>query len=339
MSTAIVDRPKKMTLRDRLRDPNIIAEIGRAMPAHCKPERMARIALTALNRVPKLANCTEASFFECLLSLSQWGLEPDGRHAHLIPYGDKCTLIIDYKGYVELVYRAGVVKKLHSDVIYEGDIFEWNICEVVKHVPWFLRHDPDRPATRGNIIAVYSQAWRTDGDPIAEVMPREDVEAIRKRSKAGNSGPWVSDWNEMAKKTVFRRLTKWLQLSPEIRDAMDRDDDRLDAIVTVKQQPQSLTDITAGLIAHNDGDYVRTADESQETPADEPTIPIETPATTTQQPPLDWDKAESDFLAAKTIARVSEVLESWIVATTVQEGEMLRALADKARQRIRDGKK
>lgn len=56
------------------------------------------------------------------------------------------------------------------------------------------------------------------------------MEAIRNRSRAGNSGPWVTDFDEMAKKTVFRRLSKWLPISSEYRDALDKDADQLPAI-------------------------------------------------------------------------------------------------------------
>jgi hypothetical protein len=54
-------------------------------------------------------------------------------------------------------------------------------------------------------------------------MSRDEIEAVRKRSRAANAGPWVTDWNEMAKKTVFRRLSKWIPLSSEYRDALDAD--------------------------------------------------------------------------------------------------------------------
>jgi recombinational DNA repair protein RecT len=64
-------------------------------------------------------------------------------------------------------------------------------------------------------------------------MTKDEVDSIKQRSRAGSSGPWVTDYNEMGKKTVFRRLTKWIPLSAEIRDAYERDADGLD----VAQEP------------------------------------------------------------------------------------------------------
>ena len=87
----------KMAIRDHLNSDAFKNEVARVLPKHCTPERMVRTGLTALMKTPKLASCTPESFLNCMLQLSQWGLEPDGRHAHLIPYGDVCTLILDYR--------------------------------------------------------------------------------------------------------------------------------------------------------------------------------------------------------------------------------------------------
>ena len=55
-------------------------------------------------------------------------------------------------------------------------------------------------------------------------MSKDEVDSIRKRSKSSGNGPWVTDYDEMAKKTVFRRLSKWLPQSPEMQKAFDIDD-------------------------------------------------------------------------------------------------------------------
>lgn len=240
MSTELQEKPakpKQMTIRDRLRDPAMIAEIGKVIPSHCTPERIARVALTAIVRTPKLAECSQESFFKCLLDLSAMGLEADGRRAHLIPYGTDCTLIVDYKGIVELAYRSGFVANIHADVVCENDIFECNLGEVT-------RHHVDYRQPRGKPFAAYCIVTLRDGTKKAEVMTRDEIEGVRSRSRAGTKGPWVTDWNEMAKKTVFRRVSKWIPLSAEIRDAVEHDDDGvIDAVSTPART--SVDDITA----------------------------------------------------------------------------------------------
>lgn len=216
---------KPMTIRDHLNSPDIIAQIAKVLPKHVTPERMARVALTALTRTPKLAECTPQSFFRCLFDLSQWGLEPDGRRAHLIPFKNECTVIVDYKGIVELCYRSGTVSSIHADVVRRGDLFEFSNGHVVKHSPWFVRDPDNRPTKAGDVFAAYCIVKMTNGTEKHEVMSKEEIDLIRSRSRSGSSGPWSTDYNEMAKKTVFRRCSKWLPWSAEIHDAMNGDDD------------------------------------------------------------------------------------------------------------------
>lgn len=216
---------KQLTIKDQLQNPAAIEQIRRALPEHMSAERMARIALTCTTRIPKLAECTPQSFFRCLLDLSSWGLEPDGRHAHLIPYGKECTLILDYKGIVALAYRSGFVRNIHSDVVRTGDQFTYSLGKVIGHTPWAFRLD-DKPTEAGEVIAAYCVVELKDDACHHEVMTRQEIDAIKNRSRSGANGPWVSDWTEMARKTVFRRASKWLPISAEQVEAFERDDDR-----------------------------------------------------------------------------------------------------------------
>lgn len=209
---------KPATLRDLLEGDSFKLQVAKALPKHLTPDRFIRVACTAMSKTPKLADCDRASFFSALLTLSQLGLEPDGRRAHLIPYGTTCQLIIDYKGLVELALRAGNVSTIHADKVCDADVFEVDRGSIVKHTINFK-------APRGKSYAYYCLIKFKDGGEKAEVMTRDEVELIRKRSRAGSSGPWVTDFDEMGKKTVFRRASKWITLSPEIVDALDNDAD------------------------------------------------------------------------------------------------------------------
>lgn len=194
------------------------AEVARVLPTHLNAERFIRIAITATTRSPKLLECTPQSFFKCLLDLSALGLEPDGRRAHLIPFGRDCTLVVDWKGLAELAMRSGIVSVLHADIVCENDEFNYDRGEL-------KAHKVNYKEPRGKAYAVYALCRFKDGNEKCDVMSIDEVNAIRKRSRSGNNGPWVTDFNEMAKKTVFRRLSKWLPLSAEFRDALDKDGD------------------------------------------------------------------------------------------------------------------
>lgn len=215
------------TIKGWLESDHLRKEIAKVLPKHLTSERFMRVAITATTRTPELRKCDQATFFRCLLDLGQLGLEPDGRRAHLIPFRNnkrncmECQLIIDYKGLVELAMRSGQIANIHADVVRENDVFDYDRGIVEKHKIDF-RHP------RGNVYAAYSLVRFKDGTESCEVMGFEEIEAVRKRSRAGNSGPWVTDWPEMAKKTVFRRHSKWLPLSAEFRDALDKDVDVID---------------------------------------------------------------------------------------------------------------
>ena len=136
MSTELKEQPaqtKQLTIKQHLMSDGLRNQIAAALPKHMSADRMARVALTTINKTPKLAQCTQESFFAALMTCSQLGLEPDGRLAHLIPYGNQCQLIVDYKGLVDLAYRSKQVLSIHADVIYEGDEFEYDLGQVKKH--------------------------------------------------------------------------------------------------------------------------------------------------------------------------------------------------------------
>lgn len=225
VATATKPEARKLTIRQHLETPAFKEQLAMVLPKHCDPNRMARIAITALTKNPKLAECDQASFFKCLMDLSQWGLEPDGRRAHLIPFNNnkerivECQLVIDYKGLVELVMRSGEVESIHADVVCDNDEFKVDLGEVVKH-------EIDYKKPRGNVYAFWARVKFKNGGQKCEVMTRIEVDGIRARSRAGASGPWVTDYNEMGKKTVFKRLSKWVPLSAEVHDAIGGDFDR-----------------------------------------------------------------------------------------------------------------
>ena len=192
-------------------------QVALALPKHMTPERFSRIALTALQRTPKLQDCTQASLFKCLLDLSAAGLEPDGRRAYLIPYGTECTLILSYMGMIELVRRSGDVVSIRSELVCENDEFSWENGKITHKVEW------RKP--RGEIQAVYAEAVLKSGETQTATMTKDEVDAIRKRSRSGSSGPWMTDYGEMAKKTSLRRLCKLLPLASEIAEHIEKDSD------------------------------------------------------------------------------------------------------------------
>ena len=196
-----------------------------ALPRHLTPERLARVAITAISRNPRLLECTRESLALALIEAGQLGLEPNGimGQAYLVPYFNGKTkkyeaqFQIGYRGLIDLARRSGEVTKVEARVAREGDYFEYEYGLTPK-----LVHRPD-PSGKGEITHVYAIAWLRGSDPIFEVMTREEVEKVRRRSKAADDGPWITDYEAMARKTVVKRLCKYLPLSPEAEAVVEAD--------------------------------------------------------------------------------------------------------------------
>ena len=198
-------------------------ELSKALPKHVDPDRMARIALTALRTNPKLQKCSSGSFLGSVLSAAQLGLEPNTPlgHAYLIPYKTECTLQIGYQGMIDLVRRTKSVTDIYAEVVYEGDEFEvkLGLHRDITHIPSKKEDRED-----GKITHVYAVAHMKDGGATFVVLTAKQVEKFRRRSRASSSGPWVTDYEAMAKKTAVRRLFTWLPKSAEMARAVAVDE-------------------------------------------------------------------------------------------------------------------
>jgi len=206
---------------------NFKSEIARALPRHLNPDRMCRIALTEFRKNPKLADCDPRSVFAAIIIASQLGLEPGVLgQCYLIPFKRECQLIVGYQGLVDLVRRSGFVSRIEAHVVHERDQFTYKtgLSTVLEHEPT-LEGDPGKPRL------VYAVAEFKSGGYHVEVMTEEQINRIRDRSQAvinaknyGKSTPWDTDTDEMWRKTVLRRICKFLPKSPEIATAIALDE-------------------------------------------------------------------------------------------------------------------
>jgi recombination protein RecT len=242
------------------------AQISMALPKHMDADRLTRIALTACQKTPKLLQCTPVSLLGAVIQCAQLGLEPnDGTgKAWILPYGDIVQFIPGYKGLIQLARNSGDVKTVEAHAVYEKDEFDYSFG-----IEQILRHVPSREADRGQITHLYAIARMTDGSVQFDVMTKAEVDAIRKRSKAANNGPWVTDYEEMGKKTVVRRLCKYLPASSERANNLQKAitlDERLDA--GLPQNLATLVDPTAfdEPEAAEDDDMPKRASEAAEAP-------------------------------------------------------------------------
>jgi recombination protein RecT len=220
------------------------SQIALALPRHLSADRMLRIAMTSIRRTPKLASCSQQSLLGAIMQAAQLGLEPDGvlGHAYLVPFKDEVQLIIGYKGLIDLARRSGQISTIFARVVHAADQFEFSygLDETLQHIP-------TRDADPGELVTVYAVARLKDGGQQFEVMTKREIDQIRAQSRAADDGPWVTHYEEMAKKTVLRRLCKMLPASVELARAVALDE-RADLGL-----PQQLEDIVDGEIIAEKG--------------------------------------------------------------------------------------
>lgn len=221
-----------------------VAKFEDVIPSFMK-ERSKEFVRLALNDIPKnpqlatIAQNAPRKVVVALMDCARLGLMPGPLgHVYLVPFGEEVQVIIGYKGLIDLARRSGDVARVEADVIYSEDAFEY----VKGDRPAFI-HKPNlasKKRKQEDIVAAYAFAYDRNGNNLGgAVMPKEDVDAIRGRSKTGGgrSSPWSTDYAEMAKKTAIRRASKLWPVSTDFHEALDTEDRHEAAINTV--QPAS----------------------------------------------------------------------------------------------------
>lgn len=199
-------------------------EIKKALPSVITPERFTRMVLSALSTNRTLQATTPQSFLGAMMTAAQLGVEPNTPlgQAYLIPYRNHGVLEtqfqIGYRGYIDLAYRSGEVSTIQAHVVYENDTFDYSfgLDPQLKHIP--------AKSGRGAPIFVYAAFRTKDGGYGFEVMSVDDIrEHAQKFSKSYEKGPWQTHFEEMAKKTVLKKVLKYAPLKSDFVRAIVQD--------------------------------------------------------------------------------------------------------------------
>lgn len=219
------------SLADMLR--NQQTQIERALPNRMDADRFARIVLTTVKASPQLVTCTKSSIIAGCMLAAQLGLEPGPLgHSYLVPYwnrklaSNEAQFQIGYRGIIDLARRSGQLKDIQARTVFEGDEFEeeYGLNEKLVHRP--------RRENRGDAILYYLIVRFHGGGHYFRVEDRAKIEQQRGRSKAANNGPWVTDYEPMAWKTLVQLSKQWLPLTAEAAAGMALDGAVLNTITS-----------------------------------------------------------------------------------------------------------
>ena len=199
--------------------------IAAALPSVMTPERFTRITLSALSANPKLKECTPQSFLGAMMTAAQLGLEPNTPlgQAYLIPFRNhgrmECQFQIGYKGLIDLAYRSGVISIVQGNAVMENDKFDYELG-----LNPTLRHVPAR-TNRGNPVYYYAMFKTKDDGYGFWVMSYDEILAhAKKYSKSFGNGPWQTNFEEMALKTVTKKALKFAPMKSDFARGVAQDE-------------------------------------------------------------------------------------------------------------------
>lgn len=162
-------------------------------------------------------------------------------YAYIVPYGKTPTMIIGYKGLYQLAIRSGLYKNINADVVYEGEyqgfdkitgelhlngekisekpVGYFSYFELTNGFKKMLYMSIDDMATYCKKYSATMKNCKMSNEELAEMAERQSKQG------PGNSVGWYSNFNDMATKTVLRKLlSKYGYLSIEMQNAMSVDE-------------------------------------------------------------------------------------------------------------------
>ena len=223
MSEAPVMSPKKVKRNLIWRQ---LPAVEKSAPGHIDSKRQVRLLETAMSKTPRLFECTDISILGALMQCTELGLEPgDQGHVYLIPFRNnktrqyECQIVISYKGMLQLMYRSRKILQVQPSLVYENDKFRLTYGS-----NGMLEHEPVQNGDKGDLVGAYVFVKLAGGGEVYEYMDIDEIEKRRKASRAGNSGPWKTHYEEMVQKTVIRHIAKYLPMSVKESAGVARDE-------------------------------------------------------------------------------------------------------------------
>ena len=194
-----------------------LVSVEKALPRDFNKERFVQNCLAVANEKPELMKINRAEVIQGLVKAAYLGLDFARKECYLIPYGNSVQFQTDYKGEVKFVKRYAIrqIKDVYAKVVREGDFFEEKIVDGKPSIDF-----KPVPFNDGNIIGAFAVVLYMDGGMEYETMTTKDINSVRNNySKAINSKAWKNSFDEMAKKTVLRRLCKHIETDFETVEA------------------------------------------------------------------------------------------------------------------------
>lgn len=231
---------------------NYMSQLANVASKYLTPEKMLKIASLAAYRQPELYKCTMESFCNAIIEAGEYGLDFGGisGEGYMIAYGNKnlprgvkeCKFMPGYQGFIKLAYRTGQIEFIDSQLVYEQDSCDYQLGSDPS-----ISHRPKLQGERGDMIFGYGLVILKDSArPKIEFMTAAELMLIKARSRSGDSGPWKTDLSEMCRKTLIRRIWKYIPKTPIMTAAIETDNQDFDSFDVAADKASADVNETMG---------------------------------------------------------------------------------------------
>lgn len=233
-TTALATTEKKtLTIADTVN--NMQSEFARALPQHIPSDRFTRIAVSAINSNPDLLSpeIDRRSLYAAVMKAAQDGLVIDGREAALVTFKTKEGVKAQYMpmvaGIMKKMRNSGEISNISTGLVYRNE-YDQGRFKYVKGDTESLSHDPILFEEKGALIGVYAVVTLKDGNKVRAFMDKTQIEKVKAVSRSATSpyGPWVKWYDEMAEKSVLRKVSKLCPMSSDLDRVFQNDDETVD---------------------------------------------------------------------------------------------------------------
>jgi recombination protein RecT len=228
-----VAETKALTVADTVN--RMEGEFKRALPAHIPSDRFTRIAVSAINSNPDLLSpeIDRRSLYAAVMKAAQDGLVIDGREAALVTFKGKGGVIAQYMpmvaGVLKKMRNSGEISNISAGIVYRNE-YDQGRFKYIKGDTESLSHDPILFEEKGAMIGVYAVVTLKDGAKVREFMDMKQIDKVKSVSRSANSdfGPWKKWFEEMAIKSVLRKVSKLCPMSSDLDQVFKNDDETSD---------------------------------------------------------------------------------------------------------------
>jgi len=226
----------------------IMPKMQDVLPAHIPAKRLHRILLAQFTPDSKIHLCTPPSFVGSVLTTCQIGLEiAVGGQCWILPFKKRneyiATVVIGWKGYKDLAYRAPQVGSFNAGVVYEKEEFEYHRSMGKGDEPYIVHPWSELPLDqRGHLRAAYMAVQMKTGQWVLQVLSKPEVLERKRRSRAAqfDTSAWATDEAAMWRKTACLAGASFLPADYNFARAHDLDVQAERGTQDLSQEPKDF---------------------------------------------------------------------------------------------------